>query len=257
MDSNHIEMIDNWDNHWQELSKKIYFKTPAILYRWDCIFKLLSLRTETNKTLIDFGCGTGYLIEYLKSKNPSLNYIGIDNSKTGLDVARTEIQDVSFFQLNLGSDDVNKNNLGLHQKADYAVCSEVLEHLDYPVEFLRNIKDFMKPGSKMVITVPGGPMGEFDRLIGHRKHYTKEILSKEIEESGFRLDKIVCAGFPFHNIYRLLMILKAGKLYKNTQTEDISESKLINIAMRIFNFLFKFNLFNSRFGWTIVARVTL
>ena len=250
-------VVDNWDKHWAELSKEIYFKTPAVVYRWNNIVKLLGMVEQVNKKVLDIGCGTGYLLKFLKDKNSSICLMGVDNSKLGLDIAKKEIPEGIFFQSDLTVDDLSLLYPELNGGADFAVCSEVLEHLDDPVQFLKNIKYFLHPESVLVITVPGGPMGEFDKLIGHRKHYSKELLHHEITEAGLKVEEICCAGFPFYNVYRLLMLLKAGSLYKNSDKKDISQSKLVKIGMKIFTFLFNFNFLNNRFGWSILAKVTL
>ncbi len=79
--------------------------------------------------------------------------------------------------------------------ADFAVCSEVLEHLDDPVLFLKNSAALMSPGCKLIVTVPGGPMSAFDKHIGHRRHFSKLDLSMSsgrrrfsgFNSPGFRL----------------------------------------------------------------------
>jgi hypothetical protein len=81
--------------------------------------------------------------------------------------------------------------------ADYAVCSEVLEHLDDPALFLRNSAALMSPGCTLIVTVPGGPMSAFDRHIGHRKHYLVSELRGLLERSGFSVKTAMAAGFPF------------------------------------------------------------
>ena len=72
-------------------------------------------------------------------------------------------------------------------RADVAVCSEVLEHLNDPATFLRTATAALSPGATFIVTVPGGPRSEFDRLIGHRRHYTPQSI-RQLFEVLFRFN---------------------------------------------------------------------
>ncbi|HSW70875.1 MAG TPA: class I SAM-dependent methyltransferase, partial [Gammaproteobacteria bacterium] len=191
-----IALADNWDNHWQELSKDIYFNTPAVQYRWKCMEKLLDLNSSTGSSthLMDFGCGTGGILEFFFKKYQGIQIKGTDNSTVGLDIAKAKMPLGDFFQADLCSE-----NMALTPEqtgwATHATCSEVLEHLDEPVALLKNVSQFLRKGATLVISVPGGPMSEFDKHVGHRKHYTAKLLEAELNQAGYKVDKIACAGF--------------------------------------------------------------
>src|SRR5207247_2369477 len=84
--------------------------------------------------------------------------------------------------------------------ANAAVCSEVLEHVDSPVAFLRAASRYLMEGSTLVVTVPGGPFSAFDRHIGHRQHFTRASIRRVLENAGFEIERVTLAGFPFFNI---------------------------------------------------------
>ena len=105
-------------------------------------------------------------------------------------------------------------------RATFAVCSEVLEHVDQPEVLLRNAADYLAPGCRLVVTVPGGPRSAFDRHIGHRRHFTASRLRRLLEESGFEDVTVRRAGFPFFDLYRLVVIARGKRLIA-----DVEESK--------------------------------
>ena len=248
---------DNWDDHWQELSKDIYFNTPGVKYRWEGIKKLLNLDSLSPKiNLIDFGCGTGKLIEYFLNQYNGISVKGTDNSNVGLEIAKRKLPQVDFFQADLCSKQAEFNQSYLNW-ATHATCSEVLEHLDDPVLFLKNAGKFLRKGAKLVISVPGGPMSTFDHQVGHRKHYTRKILEAELIQAGYKVDKIACSGFPFHNLYRLAFILRGEAIHKDAKHQEEGHGRFVSAVMNCFYFLFKFNLFNSSFGWVILAKASL
>ncbi len=96
--------------------------------------------------------------------------------------------------------------------ADVAVCCEVLEHLDDPATFLKAARSALAPGATLFVTVPGGPRSAFDRLIGHRRHYSPGELRVLLEAGGFTVSSAYGAGFPFFNLYRLVVIARGDKL---------------------------------------------
>ena len=140
-------------------------------------------------------------------------------------------------------------------KGDVAVCIEVIEHVDEPEKFCHLLKSYLKPGAYLLLTVPGGPMSDFDRHIGHRKHYDKASISELLQKSGFNLEKVSLLGFPFFNIYRKIVILRGKRLISDvdTNTKGLSLGFAANFVMNVFHLLFKLNTGHSRFGWQIFA----
>lgn len=246
---------DDWDAHWQELSKDIYFNTPAVKYRWRCINQLLQFdNADLNKiNLIDFGCGSGNLLKYIAELHPTIHVKGTDNSLVGLQNAKKSIPHGEFFQADLLSQPLDFMEHAAW--ATHAICSEVLEHLDDPVLFLKNAGQFLRPQASLCISVPGGPMSQFDHHVGHRKHYTGKILEKELKQAGYKIEKIACAGFPFYNLYRLAFILRGKRVFTDVKHHE-NDNLLIKTLMKTFSFLFKFNRFHSSHGWIILAKAS-
>ena len=135
------------------------------------------------------------------------------------------------------------------------MCSEVLEHVDHPDLLLRNASEYLAKGCRLVITVPGGPMSAFDRHIGHRRHYTPESLRDLLETSGYEVETVLRAGFPFFNLYRLAVIAVGQKLVDDLGDESAGRpvSKMQWRLAKVFDAAFHLNLTRSPFGWQIVA----
>ena len=94
------------------------------------------------------------------------------------------------------------------------------------------------------MTVPAGPMSAFDHFIGHRSHYDRTSIARVLDAAGFKVEAVKLAGFPFFNLYRLVIILLGKRLMAGT---------LASLAMALFRILFQFNLANSSLGWQILA----
>lgn len=97
-------------------------------------------------------------------------------------------------------------------------------------------------------------MSAFDRHIGHRTHYTRDSIGELLEESGFQVEQSLLAGFPFFNLYRLMVIARGKKLIADVEAQSTGLQTLaVRAMMKLFAFLFRFNLRNSRFGWQVIA----
>jgi 2-polyprenyl-3-methyl-5-hydroxy-6-metoxy-1,4-benzoquinol methylase len=244
---------DNWDRHWASYSEAAA-RNPGQRYRRQLICRLLSRYGASDAShIVDLGSGQGDLSRDLRKAFPKAEIAGIELSAAGVAIASAKVPDVRFFQRDLlepaGASDP------LRSWAQYAVCSEVLEHLDDPGLFLANASEYLGPGGTLIVTVPGGPMSQFDRHIGHRRHYTPATLRAILEDSGFAVELATTAGFPFFNLYRLVVILRGSSLISDVDagSPGVISGLLARLVMALFRPLFALNVFGTRFGWQIVA----
>lgn len=248
----HLE--DNWDSHWDNFSASAS-NNPAEYFRFRLVFNILQREKTNASTLIDFGSGTGIFLKELNTRFPNINMIGFEYSKMGVEIAKANVPKGSFFQKNMLEED--DEPIDALNSADYAVCTEVLEHVDNPVLFLKNSRKYLKNGAKLIITVPGGKMSEFDKYLGHRKHFSIKDLSDILLEAGFKKYKVRAAGFPFFNLYKLAIIIRGKHLIEDCK--NFEKKKSIGMFGRIlgslFYTMFLFNVNNTPFGWQIIAEV--
>jgi SAM-dependent methyltransferase len=211
------------------------------------------LRLKPRARVVDIGSGQGDLAAMLTAEYPKTELVGLELSAEGVSIAAAKVPVARFVQRDLLADEPVSDELAGF--GDFAVCSEVLEHVDDPPRLLRNARAYLAPGCRVVITVPGGPMSAFDRHIGHRRHHTPASLRRIIEEAGLEPISVFRAGFPFFNAYRLTVILRGKSLIADVaadKTRGVAAS-LAALVMRAFRVLFRFNLMRSPWGWQMVA----
>ena len=184
----------------------------------------------------------------VRARWPLTEAIGIELSDAGCKIARRKVPDATFLQRDL----VEEAKVPAHFRnwATHAVCSEVLEHVDRPDQLIRHATAYLAPGCRLVVTVPGGPMSAFDRHIGHRRHYTKQALRALLDEAGLEVEWIAAAGFPFHNLYRLAVMVRGRRLIGDASGRS---SRLMGWISRLFHLAFCMNLRTSPWGWQLVA----
>lgn len=236
------QLADDWDGHWASFDESASMN-PAQHYRHRLVLKLL--RQASPRRLVDIGSGQGDLLELVSAAQPAAQLFGLELSQTGVDRTRVKASQADVRCVNLLGAEAESQVADI--RADVAVCVEVLEHLDDPLQFLRTASAALAPGATLIVTVPGGPRSDFDKLIGHRRHYTPDSLRRLLDSAGFVVRSVDRAGFPFFNLYRFVVIGRGKKLA--TDVADGSTSRLAQIAMGAFGVLFRANLSRSRWGW--------
>jgi SAM-dependent methyltransferase len=237
---------DDWDRHWHALESANIIN-PAQEYRRHLIRENLCLDPATARVL-DIGSGVGEFLRVLHIQHAGIPKLGLEMSHCGVEIASHRLPQALFLQRDLvfGNDDP-KEHRGF---ATHAVCSEVLEHVDDPGRLLRNARAYMADGCRLIVTVPGGPQSRFDKYIGHRRHYTPSDIRKVLTDAGFTVEFATGAGFPFFNLYRLLVILR-GQWLVNDASGPPGIS--LRIASSIFRILFNLNIARSGLGWQTIA----
>jgi trans-aconitate methyltransferase len=237
---------DDWDTHWAEYAGSAA-ENPAQDFRRRLILRLLTGVSSSSRVL-DIGSGTGDLAVSLREEYPETALLGLELSHTGVELSRRRVPDAVFLQVDLSRGDPPPSEY--ESWATHAVCSEVLEHVDDPCGLLVNCRPYLAPGCLLVVTVPGGPMTEYDRHIGHRKHFDHSELGKLLSEAGFDVAEASGAGYPVFNVYRRLMRALGSRLVSIAGSTKPSLPS--RIAMRAFGVGLRSTRLTPR-GWQIVA----
>jgi len=240
--------VDDWDRHWSQHDRSNALN-PAQAYRRALIFRALALsNARAPVRVLEIGSGQGELSLEIAARYPEASLVGLDLSHTGIALAQSKVPSGVFFQRDLTqSAEVPER---YRKWATHAVCSEVLEHIDDPVRALQNAREYLAPGARLVITVPGGPMSAFDRHIGHHAHFDRPRLERLLTDAGLEVEAIDGAGFPFFNLYRLTVIARGKRLITDAEGELKGAARAAILA---FSQLFRLNSPKGRLGWQLVA----
>tara|TARA_B100000508_G_C11445114_1_gene270948 strand:+ start:332 stop:961 length:630 start_codon:yes stop_codon:yes gene_type:complete len=111
------------------------------------------IREQSNVSLLDFGCGTGHLLEYILNQYDNfenIGYQGLDISEQYIEIARKKFPEYKFYQLDIF--DKGPQNLG---HIDYTIMNGVFtekrelsfdEMWDYFQELVSLVFDYSKKG---------------------------------------------------------------------------------------------------------------
>ncbi|MFA6106094.1 MAG: class I SAM-dependent methyltransferase [Patescibacteria group bacterium] len=132
----HQTRMKNWQPLWGEMVK-------------------FTQTVKDGSAVLDLGCGNGRLLNAMDEKK--ISYVGIDNSAGIINHAREnynqEKRDVKFIVGDILV--LNKIKEIAGRKFDYIFLVAVLHHipgLKLRIEFLRQAKNYLKPGGKIFIT---------------------------------------------------------------------------------------------------------
>lgn len=245
---------DEWESHWSDFYEASQVN-PAGAYRVRVILRWLRQALRPGSRFLDIGSGVGDLVTAACDRFPTANVRGLELSATGVQIARNRAPRAEFLQRDLVQPAVPPSSWS--NWADVAVCSEVLEHVDDPRLLLSNARQFLAPGCRVLVTVPGGPRSAFDRHIGHRRHYSRADLRALLESAGLEVDQCDAVGFPAFNVYRLMVIARGRKLVQEAASGQTTSGPLARFVGAAFDTLLRLNPPLRRGGWQMVATARL
>jgi SAM-dependent methyltransferase len=242
---------DDWETHWDDYADSAG-RNPAQTFRRRVVLGLMG-RAGAPQRYLDVGCGQGDLAADVAKRWPGAEVAGLELSAKGCELASGKVPGGRFVQFDLlsGQDPPE----ALAGWATHATCSEVLEHVDEPGEFLMAARRWLAPGATLVVTVPGGPMSAFDHHIGHRRHYDIPDLTALLEGAGFTVGECGGGGFPLFNLYRRTVIARGERLVSEVKA-DGSTSLPVRAGLAVFSGLLAVSPTGGRRGWQLDATAT-
>ena len=140
------------------------------------------------RSLLEVGCGTGFVLAGLHEAFPEFQLTGSEVSTAGLDVARRRVGSAELFQM-------DARRLPFDAEFDIVAAFDVLEHIAEDETVLAELGRSVRPGGGVIITVPQHPRlwSRVDEFSCHERRYTRRDLVARIERAG--LDVIRATSF--------------------------------------------------------------
>ena len=172
-----------------------YLKIISIINK----IKKINDSDRTSLSVLDFGCGQGFLLKLLENYNYDL--YGYDFSKKLVEIACQNTRASKIY-----------NKLPVNRKYDIIILSEVLEHLQDPLSILKDLKNKLKKEGYLIITVPNG-----DRFnLGYFLH--DKIQFQPINDLMYTFSEISLI-LKLAN-FRMVYWEGIGPIFKRTRTKN-------------------------------------
>lgn len=184
------------------------------------------IKLPVDARILEIGCGTGHNIPMLE-RFGRVDAIEIDAAARAIASRRLghAVSDAPLPDLPGVAD----------RQYDLIAILDVLEHVEGDREALRSITRKLKPGGRILITVPAFPWmwSAHDVVNHHHRRYTKKTLKTVIGEAGLKLDFMSYFNsllFPLAAAARL-----AGRITGKEDSDDALPPKPVN---KLFETLF-------------------
>lgn len=216
--------------------------------RRSVIRQSISNLNSESMDILEIGSGTGGNVELLNHFG-SLTAVELEELARKISLEKFPSQIVLDGSL--------PNNINLPDESFDLVCLfDVLEHIDDSKGALERINRLLRPGGKVMITVPAYEWmwSKWDELHHHKRRYTRSRLSTELIESGFKLNKLSHFNtFLFPLILTTRVIIKFFNL-KGGAGHGTPPKLLNSILSQIIKFeSYLMNYFNLPFGVSILS----
>ena len=146
------------------------------------IHEINNFNKPLNKlNILDLGCGGGLICEPLARLGANLT--GIDFIKQNITIAKKHAKDSS---LNIKYLHQDLDFINLNKKYDAILILEVLEHVDDWKKIITNIKKYLKPKGKLILsTINRNLLSQIFAI------YVAENILKWIPKKTHKLDKLI------------------------------------------------------------------
>ena len=137
--------------HWRETDPSWgnAHYNPPVSARYEVLLRLLPAGTQT---VLDVGCGDGYLLHRLCVEHPRTELVGVDNELEGVRLAQDQLQDADC-------------SISVQQGSTYALpfdparfdavfMTDVIEHLEEPDRALEEVRRVLRPRGTLFLTTP-------------------------------------------------------------------------------------------------------
>ena len=191
---------------------------PWELARANFILLLLKKRLFVNretKTVLDAGCGDAFLVSFLASHFPQLEFIALDNVFTDNDLERLNresLPNIHFYNY------LSK----IVAKADIVLLLDVLEHVEDEKTLLDPISSGPGKEAEFIVTVPAWKalFSNHDEILGHYRRYQTKSLAKALKSSGIQ---VLFSGYFFSWLLPLrflqMLLEKVGIVKAKSETQ--------------------------------------
>ena len=138
--------------------------------------------SDGSGSLLDVGCGTGFILDGVRSQYPQMALSGCDAEPETLRLASRRLPGAFLFQAEAA-------RLPFAEEFAVITALDVIEHIDDDRDALRAMHLALRPGGGLVLTVPQHPSlwSPVDDYSHHRRRYTRSDLVAKVRGAGFEL----------------------------------------------------------------------
>lgn len=134
------------------------------------------------KTLLEIGCGTGFVLSGIAQRFPAALLSGSELFLEGLSFAASRLRSVELMQM-------DARRIPFTDAFDVIGAFDVLEHIEEDTSVLSQIQTALKAGGHLIVTVPQHRWlwSSVDEYSHHVRRYKAKELHQKIKDAGFQI----------------------------------------------------------------------
>jgi 2-polyprenyl-3-methyl-5-hydroxy-6-metoxy-1,4-benzoquinol methylase len=183
--------MSSFYNHYHKKNRNVQTRVISKTnYTYQTILGIIAKHFNRSGAVLDIGCGVGTTSLYLASLG--FEVTGIDISDKAIALAKKSNKELGL-GVQFAAGDVMQ--LNYKNKFDYAICSEVIEHVPDDKKLVGSIYTLLKKDGVLVLSTPldsaplyrWGTLQEFDKEVGHLRRYSKHSITLMLKNAGFSI----------------------------------------------------------------------
>jgi SAM-dependent methyltransferase len=134
------------------------------------------------RSFLEIGCGTGFVLNGVRTAFPGVDAAGSELFVEALGYASERLPGVHFMQM-------DARHIPFRQALDVVGAFDVIEHIEDDEGVLREVHLALRPGGTLLLTVPQHPWlwSDQDDYAHHVRRYTRDELQGKLRAAGFKV----------------------------------------------------------------------
>jgi len=177
------------------------------------------------RSFLEIGCGTGFVLNGVYSKYPSMRLFGSEIFTAGLKFAAKRVPSAQLYQM-------DARKIPFREEFDLIGAFDVLEHIDEDEAVIAEASKALRPGGGLLLSVPQhrSLWSRQDEYACHVRRYDPGELRARVERAGFE----VATEVSFVSILMpLLWMSRRLKRRSTTAFDPFDELRLNNVTNMI------------------------
>lgn len=209
------------------------------------LWKNIKGRRLQNETILEIGCGRGGVVKYLQ--NRGINCHGVELADCTPHNGAEEFIQTDTDALNLEKDTRDKYTV--------IMLLDVIEHIENPEEFVKQVLEKFENVKALVITVPARQeiWSNYDEFYGHFVRYDLTGIKAFIESHTFQNNEL---RYFFHCLYPMAKLQL--KISKNRKVQVAAPKGIVKLIHRLISYFFiiEYHLFPGSMKGTSILSVS-
>lgn len=217
-------------------SENFWFRGRNNIIEWACMRYIPELRS-----IMEIGCGTGYVLECLSKIYPSASVLGTEVFIEGLPYASRRVPEAKFAQM-------DACRIPFKDEFHLIGAFDVIEHIKDDESVLAEVFAALKPDGVLILTVPQHQClwSPADDYAMHERRYGASELHLKLRRAGFKIRR----SSSFVSLLLPMLVISRWKMRRTPQKHDpTAELKLNRWLDRILGAMMVVELLLIRHGF--------